>query len=100
MSFSPAFALLAKLGGPPEIPGLKRSNLTGQDLYEIAVYLGVNVGAIDSKDTERQLESALKDQNRFLTVHLSDSDIAQSAEYQQSTFIREIVENNRKHMLP
>ncbi len=90
MEFSPAFYLLPKFS-----IDFVKSDKSDDDLRLVCRYLGVDL--VDAKADVRAsiLRDELLRQNAFLTKQIDLETIYDTDEYRRSSFIQEIVANNR-----
>jgi hypothetical protein len=95
MTLSPAFRLLGKF-----TEGIAAERIFGsptwQEVHMVSEYLGVDISGSDIVSATEKLSAALTEQNRFLTAYLSSDEIENCDLYHRSSFIREIVINNRR----
>lgn len=93
MAFSSAFHLLKNFTAGILKPSPEA--ISDNDIESAAAYLGMDVSSVDGLLRIERIEAELQEQNRFLTAHLKDDNIDESGLFKRSTFVREVVANNR-----
>ena len=90
MEFDPVFSLLPKFS-----IHFETASKSEAEVQLVSQYLGVDLPTSNFAKNLLLLKEALQDQNRYLTTELENESIFYSIEYSKSSFIREIVANNR-----